>query len=95
MDEIKKLLENMQREIRNSKNEMLKMKEDIKTTIINNLNEKFANLEAKQDVIETKIQQHNIAIKNFNRYIRRKNLILFGVEEQEKSYHELENKNIF
>lgn len=90
MEEIKKLLENMQQEIRQSKNEMLEMKEEIKTTIINNLNEKFANLEVKQDLFETKIQQQSTAIKNFERHIRRKNLILFGVEEHEKSYHELE-----
>nr|XP_004930264.2 uncharacterized protein LOC101745100 [Bombyx mori] len=71
--------------------EMLEMKEEIKTTIINSLNEKISNFEAKQDHFETKIQQQSTAIKNFERYIRRKNLILFGVEEQEKSYDELEN----
>lgn len=80
----------MQQEIRQSKKEMLEMKEEIKTTIIHNLNEKFANLEEKQDLLETKIQQQNTVIKNFDRHLRRKNLILFGVEEHEKSYHELE-----
>ena len=93
MDELKKLLKDMQQEIRQSKSEMLEMKEELKSTIINSLSEKFANLETKQNLIETKIEQQNSMIKNFDRYMRRKNLILFGVEEQEKSYHELE-KNV-
>ncbi|XP_045453301.1 uncharacterized protein LOC123662503 [Melitaea cinxia] len=90
MEEIKMMLINMQQENRETKSEMLAMKEDITTTIINNLNEKFTYLETKQNLLETKLQQQNTAIKNFDRYLRRKNLILFGVEEQEKSYHDLE-----
>ena len=39
MDELKKLLKDMQQEIRQSKSEMLEMKEELKSTIINSLSE--------------------------------------------------------
>ncbi|CAK1594927.1 unnamed protein product [Parnassius mnemosyne] len=94
MDEIKKLLENMQREIKQQKTDMLEMKEDIKISINNNINEKFKNLQLKNELLEKKIEEQTIAINNFERHIRRKNLVIFGVEEQEKSYHELEKRII-
>lgn len=94
MDEIKKLLESMQLEIRQQKTDLAEMKEDIKNTIINNINEKFSNLEKKNAHLERKIEEQSTVIQNFERYMRRKNLILFGVAEQEKSYHELQIKII-
>lgn len=91
MEELKMLLENMQQEMRQQKTDMIEMKEDIKNTINNNINDKFSSLEAKNELLEEKIYEQSRAINNFERYIRRKNLIIFGVEEQEKTYHELEN----
>ncbi|CAH2109122.1 unnamed protein product [Euphydryas editha] len=66
------------------------MKEDIKCTIINSLNEKFNHLELKNDLLEKKIEEQSNKIKNLERQFRRRNLVLFGVEESEKSYDELE-----
>lgn len=88
-----KLLLEMQQEIKQQKSEMMEMQEDIKNTINNNINEKFKNLEIKNEILEEKIETQKMAINNLERHIRRKNLIIFGVEEGEKSYHELE-KNI-
>lgn len=90
MEEIKTMLENMQKEMKQQKIDMLEMKEDIKTTIINNINDKFRSLEIKSDHLEKKLEEHSSAINNLERYMRRKNLIIFGVEEREKSYHDLE-----
>ncbi|CAG5019737.1 unnamed protein product [Parnassius apollo] len=67
------------------------MKEDIKNTINNNINEKFKNLEMKNEHLENKIKEHSLQINNIERFMRRKNLIFFGVEEGEKSYNDLEN----
>lgn len=84
----------MQLEIRQQKTEMLETKEDIKNTINNNINEKFKLLEIKNEFLEKKIQEQSTSINNLERHIRRKNLVIFGVEEGEKSYHELEEKII-
>lgn len=90
MDEIKMLLQNMQQEMKQQKTDMLEMKDDIKNAINNNINEKFRNLEIKNEILEQKIEKQSTAIHHFERHIRRKNLVMFGVEEREKSYHELE-----
>lgn len=78
--------------MRQQKLDMLDMKEDIKNTIIHNINEKFKNLETKNEQLEQKIETQKLKIDNFEKFIRRKNLLIFGVEEHEKSYHELEEK---
>ncbi|CAG5019017.1 unnamed protein product [Parnassius apollo] len=84
------MLISMQQDIKQQKQDMLEMKEDIKSTIINNLSEKFNNLELKNELLEKKIKEQSKKLKNLERQCRRKNLILFGVEETEKSYNELE-----
>lgn len=81
----------MQQELKQHKQDMLDMKEDIKNTINSNINEKFKNLELKNDFFEKKLEQQNKKINNLERHIRRKNLVLFGVEDKEKSYEELVN----
>lgn len=80
----------MQQDIKQQKQEMIEMKEDIKNTINNNINEKFKSLELKHESIETKLEEQTKKINILERQIRRKNLVLFGVEETEKSYEELE-----
>lgn len=90
MDEIKNMLISMQQDIKQQKQDMLEMKEDIKGTIINSLNEKFNNLELKNELLEKKIEEQSNKINNLERQCRRRNLIFFGVEEIEKSYDELE-----
>lgn len=96
MDDIKNMLISMQQDIKQQKQDMLEMKEDIKGTIINSLNEKFNNLELKNELLEEKIVEQSNKINNLERQCRRRNLIFFGVEETEKSYDELEEmvKNI-
>ncbi|CAG4983437.1 unnamed protein product [Parnassius apollo] len=90
MDEIKNMLISMHQDIKQQKQDMLEMKEDIKSKIINSLSEKFNNLELKNELLEKKIKEQSNKINNLERQCRRKNLILFGVEETEKSYDELE-----
>lgn len=92
MDEIKEMLKMMQEEMRQQKVDMLAMKEDIKNTINNNINEKFKNLETKNEQLEQRLDSQKLVIDNFEKSLRRKNLLFFGVEEREKSYQELEKK---
>lgn len=86
------MLLNMQEEMRQQKVEMLNMKEDIKNNINSNINEKFKSLENKNLLLEQKLETQIKITDNFERSNRRKNLLFFGVEETEKSYHDLENK---
>ncbi|XP_045484610.1 uncharacterized protein LOC123689277 [Pieris rapae] len=90
MEEIKNMLVIMQQDIKQQKQDMLDMKEDIKCTIINSLNDKFNHLELKNELLEKNLEEQTKKINNLERQFRRKNLILFGVEESEKSYDELE-----
>lgn len=84
------MLIKMQEEMRLQKVDMLEMKEDIKNTINNSFNERFKILEENNEHLEQKIESQKITIDNLERFIRRKNLLIFGVEEREKSYHDLE-----
>lgn len=80
----------MQQDIKQQKQDMLEMQKDIKDTIINSLSEKFNSLQLKNELLEEKIEEQSNKINNLERQCRRRNLILFGVEETEKSYDELE-----
>ncbi|CAG4913127.1 unnamed protein product [Colias eurytheme] len=92
MDEIKEMLRTMQEEMRQQKVDMLAMKEDIKDTINNNINEKFKHLETKNEQLEQKLESQKQKIDNFEKSLRKKNILIFGVEERETSYQELEKK---
>ncbi|CAG5013246.1 unnamed protein product [Parnassius apollo] len=92
MDEIKDMLRKMQEEMSQQKVDMVAMKEDIKNTINNNINEKFKSLENKNLQLEQKLETQKLSIDNFERFNRRKNLLFFGVEEREISYQDLEKK---
>lgn len=91
MDEIKQMLITMQNDIKQQKQDMEAMKEDIKNAINSNINEKFKYLELKSEQLEKQIEEQSEKIKSLERYNRRRNIVMFGVEEREKSYHELED----
>lgn len=93
MEDIKKILISLQEEVRQQKVDMQNMKEELKNTIINTVNDKITQIETKNEQLEQNLEKQKIAIENMERFNRRKNLIFFGVEENEKSYHSLE-KNI-
>lgn len=80
----------MQEEIRQQKVNMQDMKEDIKNTINNNINEKFKHIETKYEQLEQNLEKQKTAIDNLERFKRRKNLLFFGVEENENNYFGLE-----
>ncbi|XP_041982489.1 uncharacterized protein LOC121735654 [Aricia agestis] len=94
MDEIKSILENLQKELIQQKKDMYDIKEDIKNTINNNINEKFTHLENKNLQLENKLAEHSLELHKIDRFLRRKNLVFFGIEEGEKKYHDLEYKII-
>lgn len=90
MEDIKNILISLQEEVRQQKVDMKNMKEELKNTIINTFNDKISQLEIKNEQIEQNLENQKTAINNLERFNRRKNLIFFGVEENEKSYQNLE-----
>lgn len=92
MDEIKDMLKKMQEEMSQQKVDMVTMKEDIKNTINNNINEKFKSLENRNIQLEQKLEAQKLSIDNFVRFTRRKNLLFFGVDVRENNYQDLEKK---
>lgn len=89
MEEIKNILRSMQEEMKQQKADMLDMKEEIKNTIINNMNEKVHSLELKTELLEQQLEWQKNKIDNMERLKRKRNLLFFGVEEGERSYQDL------
>lgn len=90
MEEIKKMLLNIQLDMKSQETKILKMEESITKTINDNINDKFTYLEQKNKDLEEKIEGQEKKIEYLERENRKKNLIFFGVEEKENSYLELE-----
>lgn len=89
MEEIKNMLRSMQEEIKQQKVDILDMKEELKNTIINNMNEKFQGLELKTKLLEQQIESQKNIILSMEKNMKKKNLLFFGVEERERSYLDL------
>ncbi|KAI8425562.1 hypothetical protein MSG28_011387 [Choristoneura fumiferana] len=87
MEEIKNILRTMQEEIRQQKVDMLDMKEDIK-----NHNQQQYKRETKNELLEQKLEIQAIKISNLENTLRRKNLLIFGVAENERNYWDLMTK---
>lgn len=83
MEDIAKMLKKIQ-------DDMKQQKEDITKSINDNINEKFKNLEIRHADLENRIEKQDKVIQHFNRVLRQRNLIFFGVEEVEHSYEDLE-----
>lgn len=89
MEEITKILQNIQADIANSKKEMKEIEHNIKDSINKNIDEKFLFFETKTKQLETKIEQQQKSIDIIDKQLRRKNIIFFGIEEEEKGYESL------
>lgn len=94
MEEIKYMLKEMQQEIRQQKADMQNMQENIKEAINKNINDKFAILESKNVLLEQKIEIQAKKINYLERKLSQRDLLIFGVDENEKYYWELEEKVI-
>ncbi|XP_047515264.1 uncharacterized protein LOC125056280 [Pieris napi] len=90
MEEIKSILKSMQEAINQQKRDMQDMKEDIKETINRSINEKFRELENQNKILEEKLEVQISKLNTLERNSRRKNLLIFGIEENEQGYWDLE-----
>lgn len=89
MEEVLKVLQSIQGELAQQKQDMKNMEENIKEAINKNIDEKFNCIEIKTNQLEKKIEQQQRTIDFLDRQIRKKNLLFFGVEETEKNYDDL------
>lgn len=86
MEEMMKVLKQIQEDLAAQKQEMKNMQECITQEINNNINEKFGNIENRTNNLEIKLNQQQEKIDQMERQLRKKNLIVFGLEETEQGY---------
>ncbi|XP_052742284.1 uncharacterized protein LOC128198873 [Bicyclus anynana] len=68
---------------------MAKVQEDLKT-INENINQKFENIEVKTKELEQKLEQQQMHLDRLDQQLKKRNIIIFGLEEQENYYSQLE-----
>lgn len=89
MEEIAKMLNQIQKDM-TSKEQLSEMEKNITEKINANTNEKFNLLEHKHKELEKKVEELETRTDAFEREIRKRNLVFFGVEESEKNYYDLQ-----
>lgn len=91
MEEIMKVLQNIQNELAQQKKDIRNMEENIKEAINKNIDEKFVHFESKTNRLEQKIEKQRKTIDFIFNQMRKKNIIFFGVPETENNYENLLN----
>lgn len=90
MEDFTKILKQIQQEMSEQKHQFKVIEENITKNINANINEKFQNLEIRNDKLEKKIEDQEKRIDATEKEIRKKNLVFFGLQENEKNYWDLE-----
>lgn len=91
MEDFAKILKEIQIRLDEQRNELQNMKNNIIKSVNENVNEKFTALDTKYQQLEKMITEQQNNLNYQERFNRRKNVILHGVQEEEMSYHELKN----
>lgn len=92
MEQLTEMIKSLHLKFEVQTNELKEMKESITSDIKHYIDEKLVTLESRQINLEKIIEQQGRTIEQFERAMRKKNVVFFGVEETEKSYSDLENK---
>lgn len=85
MEEITKLLKTIQRDVNETKNSV----RNSETNLVKKIDEKFNEAQIKIQVLEKTITTQENRLDYLEKQIRSRNIIIFGVEEAERSYEEL------
>lgn len=95
MEEIMEALKNIQKELNAQKIEIQKSGEKVTAqvtlNISNKLEEKFTIWEEKHRILKEKTEHQEKRLQIIEKQARKRNIIFFGIEEGESSYHNLEN----
>lgn len=84
-----KILKQIQADVSKQKADMKEMEQNIKESINNNIDEKFNLMENRTKQLEHKIEQQQKSIDFLEKQLRKKNLVIFGIEETENNYEGL------
>lgn len=88
------VLKEIQKEIARQNQRMKDLHTNITNDINGNINEKFKEIELKYNNLTYKIEQQERKIEYLERQNRRKNLVFFGITEDESNYLHLQSKII-
>lgn len=92
MDDVKQLFTQIKELFEKQNQDFICMEKKITNNIIEHLDQKFLVILEKSAELEEKLNIQQQSIKSIDKYIRRKNVLFFGVEAGEHSYHDLEYK---
>ncbi|XP_046976657.1 uncharacterized protein LOC124542816 [Vanessa cardui] len=92
MSEIEKLLKELRLDIkRDTEKTLLSLETSITTKINDKIDKNFNLLHGELEQIKETNSDHNTRISAIEKHIRQRNLIFFGIKEEEKTYEELES----
>lgn len=94
MEEISLVLKEIQNEITRQNQKMNELQLNITNDINNNINEKFKEIDMKYNNLTYKLEQQEKKIEFLERQNRRKNIVVFGVTDDDRNYLHLQSKII-
>lgn len=83
------MLKNIQVQLNYQEEKLNNLEKNVTESINSNINEKFVGVEAKYHKLTETVQQQEKRIDYLEKYIRRRNIVVFGVDETERNNHEL------
>lgn len=89
MDEIREMFLKLQADVEGTKKSLKDLETNITRNINNNINEVVGNLQTKIEQLEEANDSQERRLDTIERTQRQRNLIIFGVEEEERGYDDL------
>ncbi|XP_047984422.1 uncharacterized protein LOC125224945 [Leguminivora glycinivorella] len=90
MEEMKLMLKSIQAQQFKQSEEFKSLGECIAKQVLDKLDERLVLIEQKQSNLENKLELQENQIEQIERRLRQRNIVLFGLEEKERSYFDLE-----
>ncbi|XP_063634595.1 uncharacterized protein LOC134805216 [Cydia splendana] len=90
MEEMKELLKSIQEHQFKQSEEMKSLGDSIAKQVLDKLDARLGLIEQKQTNLENKLELQENQIEQIERRLRQRNIVLFGLEEKERSYSDLE-----
>lgn len=98
MDEVLAALDRIQREMNEQKIMIQKSAETVTENVTENINrimdEKFKIWEERHENLKQRVDNQELRLYHLEKQARQRNLVFFGLEEDEKSYLDMEKKII-
>lgn len=98
MEEVMSALRKIQKDLDEQKSTITKSAEEVTEKVTENINkildQKLKSLEENQEKLEEKINNQEKRLNQLEKHARQRNVVFFGIEENERSYSHLENNLI-